>query len=162
MHATFHIFFVYQILPETFYGSLKEYVLQRCCEQGHIVMFLSQVASALHYLHVNHIVHGDLRAEYVNVVAPDKVRKSFWPRQWLISRLAENSVMVSVIFFHNSLSATRYISAMRKDNITHLCFTIISSYTNVKWKLCQGCVQRLILSLLICVLEVLTFYNCPP
>ncbi len=37
-------------------------------------MFLSQVASALHYLHVNHIVHGDLRAEYVNVLAPDKVR----------------------------------------------------------------------------------------
>ena len=36
-------------------------------------MFLSQVASALHYLHVNHIVHGDLRAEYVNVLAPDKV-----------------------------------------------------------------------------------------
>jgi len=36
-------------------------------------MFLSQVASALHYLHMNHIVHGDLRAEYVNVVAPDKV-----------------------------------------------------------------------------------------
>ena len=36
-------------------------------------MFLSQVASALHYLHMNHVVHGDLRAEYVNVVAPDKV-----------------------------------------------------------------------------------------
>ena len=36
-------------------------------------MFLSQVASALHYLHVNHIVHGDLRAEYVNMVAPEKV-----------------------------------------------------------------------------------------
>ena len=39
-------------------------------------MFMSQVASALHYLHVNHIVHGDLRAEYVNVVNKDKV---FWP-----------------------------------------------------------------------------------
>ena len=37
-------------------------------------MFLSQVASAVHYLHVNHIVHGDLRAEYVNVLAADKVR----------------------------------------------------------------------------------------
>ena len=36
-------------------------------------MFLSQVASSLHYLHVNHIVHGDLRAEYVNMVAPEKV-----------------------------------------------------------------------------------------
>ena len=37
-------------------------------------MFLSQVASALHYLHKNHIVHGDLRAEYVNVMASNKVR----------------------------------------------------------------------------------------
>lgn len=40
-------------------------------------MFLSQVASALHYLHTKHIVHGDLRAEYVNVVAQDKVRELF-------------------------------------------------------------------------------------
>ena len=36
-------------------------------------MFLSQVASALHYLHENHIVHGDLRAKYVNMIAPNKV-----------------------------------------------------------------------------------------
>ena len=54
-------------------GNLKEYVLNRRCKNGDIVMFMSQVASALHYLHVNYIVHGDLRAEYVNVVAPDKV-----------------------------------------------------------------------------------------
>ena len=52
---------------------MKDFVLDRRCKQGGIVMFLSQVASALHYLHVNHVVHGDLRAEYVNVVAPDKV-----------------------------------------------------------------------------------------
>ena len=36
-------------------------------------MFLSQVASAFHYLHANHILHGDLRAEHVNVIAPNKV-----------------------------------------------------------------------------------------
>lgn len=42
-------------------------------------MFLSQVASALHYLHVNHIVHGDLRAEYVNVLASNKVRSGQIP-----------------------------------------------------------------------------------
>ena len=55
-------------------GNLKEYVLDRRCQKDDIAMFLSQVASALHYLHVNHIVHGDLRAEYVNVLASDKVR----------------------------------------------------------------------------------------
>ena len=55
-------------------GNLKEYVLDRRCQKEDIAMFLSQVASALHYLHVNHIVHGDLRAEYVNVLASDKVR----------------------------------------------------------------------------------------
>jgi len=60
------------ITPER--PNLKEFVLDRQCKQGAIVMFLSQVASALNYLHINHIVHGDLRAEYVNVVAPDKVQ----------------------------------------------------------------------------------------
>ena len=40
---------------------------------GHSHVYVSGGDSALHYLHVNHIVHGDLRAEYVNVVAPDKV-----------------------------------------------------------------------------------------
>lgn len=54
-------------------GNLKEYALDRRCQKDDIAMFLSQVASALHYLHVNHIVHGDLRAEYVNVLASDKV-----------------------------------------------------------------------------------------
>ena len=54
-------------------GNLKEYVLDHRCNVEDIVMFLSQVASALHFLHVNHIVHGDLRAEHVNVVATDKV-----------------------------------------------------------------------------------------
>ena len=39
-------------------------------------MFLSQVSEALHYLHENHVVHADLRAEYVNVLAPNKVRSA--------------------------------------------------------------------------------------
>ena len=67
-------FFFFQISTEAPLGNLKEYVLDRRCQIGDIVMFLSQVAAALHYLHVNHIVHGDLRAEYVNVLASDKVR----------------------------------------------------------------------------------------
>ena len=48
-------------------------------------MFLSQVTSACHYLHSKHIVHGALRAEYVNVVSPDLVS---WPllRQSLIEQ----------------------------------------------------------------------------
>ena len=69
--------FTHQISPEGRFGNLKEYVLNKRCQQGDIVMFLSQVASALHYLHTKHIVHGDLRAEYVNVVAQDKVRELF-------------------------------------------------------------------------------------
>ena len=67
------ISFVFQISAEAPLGNLKEYVLDRRCQIGDIVMFLSQVASALHYLHVNHIVHGDLRAKYVNVLPGDKV-----------------------------------------------------------------------------------------
>ena len=55
-------------------ANLKEYVLDRRCKGEEIISFLSQVASALHYFHINHIVHGDLRAEYVNVVTPQKVR----------------------------------------------------------------------------------------
>ena len=54
-------------------SNLKEYVLDRRCNLGDMVMFLSQVASAFHYLHANHILHGDLRAEHVNVIAPNKV-----------------------------------------------------------------------------------------
>lgn len=66
--------FIVQISTDAPLGNLKEYVLDRRCEKGELVMFLSQVASALHYLHVNHVIHGDLRAENVNVLAPDKVR----------------------------------------------------------------------------------------
>ena len=47
-------------------------------------MFLSQIASACHYLHSKHIVHGNLRAVYVYVESPDKVtfRLHFdWIRQ---------------------------------------------------------------------------------
>ena len=36
-------------------------------------MFLSQIASACHYLHNKHIVHGNLRAACVYVESPDKV-----------------------------------------------------------------------------------------
>lgn len=60
-------------------GNLKDYVVKRCCRQENIVTFLSQVASALHYLHTKHIVHGDLRAMYVMVVSPDKVIKPTYP-----------------------------------------------------------------------------------
>lgn len=35
---------------------------------------MSQIASALRYLHENHIVHGNLRAEHVNVVDPCQVK----------------------------------------------------------------------------------------
>lgn len=66
-------FSFYQISKGAPLGNLKEYVLDKRCRIGDIVTFLSQVASALHYLHVNHIVHGDLSAEHVNVLAPDKV-----------------------------------------------------------------------------------------
>ena len=62
-----------QISPEAPFGNLKDYVLSKQCQLGDIVTFLSQVTSALHFLHSNHIVHGDLRAEYVNVIAPNKV-----------------------------------------------------------------------------------------
>ena len=36
-------------------------------------MFLSQIASACHYLHNKHIVHGNLRAVWVYVESPEKV-----------------------------------------------------------------------------------------
>ena len=68
-------FLFYQITKAAHLGNLKEYVLDKKCQIGDIVTFLSQVASALHYLHVNHIVHGDLSAEHVDVIAPDKVSK---------------------------------------------------------------------------------------
>ena len=37
------------------------------------MIFLSQIASACHYLHSKHIVHGNLRAACVYVESPDKV-----------------------------------------------------------------------------------------
>ena len=63
--------YLLQISSQCRYGDLKEFVLGRKCKKEEIVSFLSQVASALHYLHVHHIVHGDLRAQYVNVVSRD-------------------------------------------------------------------------------------------
>lgn len=63
-----------QFSPRTQFGNLRQYVLSRRCQKDDINTFLCQVASALHYLHVNHIVHGDLRAEYVYVVEPNKVQ----------------------------------------------------------------------------------------
>ncbi|XP_068725930.1 uncharacterized protein [Montipora capricornis] len=60
--------------PNYPHGNLKEYVLQRQCKKENIEMFLSQVASACHYLHSKHIVHGALRAEYINVLSPNQVQ----------------------------------------------------------------------------------------
>ena len=65
--------YFYQIAQRAPLGDLKKYVLDKKCRIGDLVTFLSQVASAVHYLHVNHIVHGDLRAEHVSVIAPEKV-----------------------------------------------------------------------------------------
>ena len=56
-------------------GNLKEYVLNGRCEKTILVTFLSQVASALQYLHENHIVHAALRAEHVNVVEFEEVKE---------------------------------------------------------------------------------------
>ena len=65
--------YFYQLSKVAPLGDLKKYVLGKKCRVGDLVTFLSQVASAVHYLHANHIVHGDLRAEHVSVIAPDKV-----------------------------------------------------------------------------------------
>ncbi|XP_078353413.1 uncharacterized protein LOC144638109 isoform X2 [Oculina patagonica] len=75
-------------------GNLKEYVRS---QKGDIVMFLSQVASALHYLHVNHIVHGDLRAEYVNVLAPDKVQVARLGRSKSLPKSAHDVTSTSCV-----------------------------------------------------------------
>ena len=63
-------------------------------------MFLSQVASAMHYLHVKHIVHGDLRPTYVYVVSPSKVfilhitrSDYFLPLVLLISAVCKHGLM---------------------------------------------------------------------
>ncbi|XP_022778049.1 uncharacterized protein LOC111319570, partial [Stylophora pistillata] len=60
------------ITKEAPFGDLKSYVLENRCQIVDIVTFLSQVASAMHYLHVKNIIHGDLRATYVNVVTHNK------------------------------------------------------------------------------------------
>ena len=63
-------------------GNLKDYVLSGrqgdSCEKGALVTFLSQVASALDYLHTKHIVHGNLRAEHVSVESSLQVRSSLF------------------------------------------------------------------------------------
>ncbi|CAH3146938.1 unnamed protein product [Pocillopora meandrina] len=60
------------------FGNLKDYVLSGrkggSCEKGALVTFLSQVASALDYLHTMHIVHGNLRAEHVIVESSNQVK----------------------------------------------------------------------------------------
>ena len=53
--------------------NLKNYIRSGQCDQGTVHVFLSQVASALHYLHTQHIVYGNLCAENVTVVDPHKV-----------------------------------------------------------------------------------------
>lgn len=53
--------------------NLKIYIRSGQCDQGTIHVFLSQVASALHYLHTQHIVHGNFCAENVTVVDSYKV-----------------------------------------------------------------------------------------
>ena len=67
-------------------GNLKEFVLNGRCEETIMVTFLSQVASALQYLHENHIVHAALRAEHVNVVELEEVKESpmSCPVQWAV------------------------------------------------------------------------------
>ncbi|XP_022781529.1 uncharacterized protein LOC111322654 isoform X1 [Stylophora pistillata] len=62
------------ITKEAPFGDLKSYVLANRCQIVDIVTFLSQVASAMHYLHVKNIIHGDLRATYVNVATHNKIQ----------------------------------------------------------------------------------------
>ena len=53
-------------------------------------MFLSQIASAFHYLHSKHIVHGNLRAVFVYVESPNKVTFRLyiaWIRQYLKKKM---------------------------------------------------------------------------
>ena len=82
-------FFVsfYQISIEGKFGNLKDYVLSGrkggSCEKGALVTFLSQVASALDYLHTMHIVHGNLRAEHVIVESSNQVRSSLFVKAFL-------------------------------------------------------------------------------
>lgn len=69
------------------FGNLKDYVLSGrkggSCKKGALVTFLSQVASALDYLHTMHIVHGNLRAEHVIVESSNQVRSSLFVKAFL-------------------------------------------------------------------------------
>lgn len=103
-------------------GNLKDYVLNRRCQLGDIVVFLSQVASALHFLHVSHIVHGDLRAEYVNVVAPDKVEVTRFGRSLLLPKRANESTSASCVVQRNMPpDATRWSApeVIQDNNYSH-------------------------------------------
>ncbi|XP_068725933.1 uncharacterized protein [Montipora capricornis] len=83
--------------PSCPYGNLKEYVLQRQCKKESIEMFLSQVASAFDYLHNKHIVHGALRAEYVNVVSPNQVQVGRLGRSIRLSTRAYEGTSTSCV-----------------------------------------------------------------
>lgn len=84
--CTIKIFSGTQISVRSPLGNLKEFVLNGRCEKTIIATFLSQVASALQYLHENHIVHAALRAEHVNVVELEEVKESpmSCPVQWAV------------------------------------------------------------------------------
>lgn len=89
--------------------NLKEYALDRRCNLEDMVMFLSQVASAFHYLHANHILHGDLRAEHVNVIAPNKVLAT-----------SHKLAVLAIFFFLKRGAQTHQIELMMTNEST-LC-----------------------------------------
>ena len=67
-------------------------------------MFLSQVAFACDYIHRKHIVHGALRAEYVNVVSPNQVG---WPLLYTSLRqilIEQNDIKECVLFLVKMLT----------------------------------------------------------
>ena len=57
-------------------------------------MFLSQIASAFHYLHSKHIVHGNLRAVFVYVESPNKVTFRLYIA-WIRQNLKKNVIVYS-------------------------------------------------------------------
>ena len=57
-----------QISEPATHGNLRDYVLANQCSEVDRMLFLSQIAAAMKYLHCQHIVHGELRAENVAVV----------------------------------------------------------------------------------------------
>ena len=68
-------------------------------------MFLSQIASAFHYLHSKHIVHGNLRAVFVYVESPNKVTFRLyiaWIRQYLKKNVIFYSSKYDQDFFQAS------------------------------------------------------------